>query len=91
MQRHGIDVSANHKDCGLMMYHMTDQDVHAGASGCGCAGSALCGYFLPKLKAGEIKNMLFAATGALLSPTTTQQGESIPCISHLVWLSSEDN
>lgn len=91
MQRHGIDVSSNHKDCGLMMYHMTDQDVHAGASGCGCAGSALCGYFLPKLKAGDIKNMLFAATGALLSPTTTQQGESIPCISHLVWLSSEDN
>lgn len=89
MESHGVDISPNHKDCGLMMYHMEKQDVHSGASGCGCAGSTLCGYFLPKLRAGEIKNILFAATGALLSPTVNQQGESIPSISHLVWLSSE--
>lgn len=89
MERENIDVSANHKDCGMMMYHFDTQDVHSGASGCGCAGSTLCGYFLPKLRAGEIKNMLFAATGALLSPTINQQGESIPSISHLVWLSHE--
>lgn len=87
MQREGVDVSQNHKDCGLMMYHAHEQDVHSGASGCGCAGSTLCGYFLPKLRAGEIKNILFAATGALLSPTVNMQGESIPSISHLVWLS----
>ena len=89
MQREGIDISQNHKDCGMMLYHFEKQDVHAGASGCGCAGSTLCGYFLPKLRAGEIKNMLFAATGALMSPTVNQQGESIPSISHLVWLSHE--
>ena len=89
MQREGIDISHNHKDCGLMMYHLQQQDVHSGASGCGCAGSVLCGYFIPRLKSGEIKNILFAATGALMSPTLSQQGESIPSISHLVWLSSE--
>lgn len=89
MQREKIDVSHNHKDCGMMMYHFHQQDVHSGASGCGCAGSTLCGYFLPKLRAGEIKNILFAATGALMSPTVNQQGESIPSISHLVWLSHE--
>lgn len=89
MQREGIDISQNHKDCGLMMYHIDDQDVHSGASGCGCAGSTLCGYFIPKLRSGELKNILFSATGALMSPTVSQQGESIPSISHLVWLSND--
>ena len=89
MQQHGTDVSDRHRDCGLMLYDLEKQDVHSGASGCGCAGSVLCGYFIPRLKSGEIKNILFAATGALMSPTLSQQGESIPSISHLVWLSSE--
>ena len=89
MQRENIDISPNHKDCGLMMYHLQQQDVHSGASGCGCAGSTLCGYFIPKLRSGEFRNILFSATGALMSPTVSQQGESIPSISHLVWLSSE--
>ena len=89
MQRENIDISPNHKDCGLMMYHLQQQDVHSGASGCGCAGSTLCGYFIPKLRSGEFRNILFSATGPLMSPTVSQQGESIPSISHLVWLSSE--
>lgn len=85
----GCDIAAKHKDCGLMMYHLDRQDVHAGASGCGCAAGTLCGYFIPKLRSGEVKNILFAATGALMSPTVSQQGESIPSVSHLVWLSHE--
>lgn len=89
MKNDGRDICSNHKDCGMMLYDFDSQDVHAGGSGCGCAGSVLCGYFLPKLKTGEIKNILFAATGALMSPTVNQQGESIPSISHLVWLSHE--
>lgn len=88
-EREGISIRDNHKDCGMMLYDFEEQDIHAGGSGCGCAGSVLCGYFLPKLRAGEIKNILFAATGALMSPTVNQQGESIPSISHLVWLSHE--
>lgn len=87
--RDNIDISKNHLDCGMMIYSFENQDVHAGGSGCGCAASMLCGYFLPKLKSGEIKNILFIATGALMSPTINQQGESIPSIAHLVWISNE--
>ena len=88
LEKDNIDIRENHKDCGLMMYDFDEQDVHAGGSGCGCSGSILCGYFLDKIKTGEIKNILFCATGALLSPTSTLQGESIPGISHGVWISN---
>ncbi len=85
----GIDISKCHRDCGVMMFDTEAQDVHAGGSGCGCSASVLCGYFLPKIKTGEIKNILFCATGALMSPTASQQGESIPSISHAVYISAE--
>lgn len=80
----GVDISAQHHDCGAMMFDEHSQDTHAGGSGCGCAASLLCGHFLPLLERGEIRRILFAATGALLSPMTTQQGESVPGISHLL-------
>ena len=80
----GIDIASRYKDCGTMIYNTSEQDVHAGGSGCGCSASVLCGYFLDKIKCGEYKNILFCATGALMSPTLTQQGESIPGISHAV-------
>lgn len=89
--RDDIDITKNHKDCGLMLYDLIDQDVHAGGSGCGCSASVLCGYFLPKLKGGVINNILFLSTGALMSPTVNQQGESIPSIAHAVWISSKKN
>jgi len=84
----GIDISSCHRDCGIMMFDES-QDVHAGGSGCGCSASVLCGFFLPKLRTGELKNILFCATGALMSTTASQQGESIPSISHAVYISSE--
>ncbi|MBQ8107984.1 MAG: stage V sporulation protein AD [Ruminococcus sp.] len=87
--RDGIDLRKKHLDCGLMIYDPDTQDVHAGGSGCGCAASMLCGNFIPKLRRGELKNILFAATGALLSPTVNQQGQPIPSIAHLVWLSHD--
>lgn len=87
MLNEGLDIEDRHLDCGCMIYS-EDQDVHAGGSGCGCAASMLCGHFLPELKSGKIKNILFAATGALLSTTSSQQGKSIPGISHLAWLSN---
>lgn len=83
-----IDISKVHKDCGVMIFDPVEQDTRAGGSGCGCSASVLCGYFLPKLASGEIKNILFAATGALMSPTAIQQGESIPSISHLIHISN---
>lgn len=84
----GIDISANHKDCGAMMFDPNSQDTHAGGSGCGCSASILCGHFLKELRKGAVKNILFAATGALMSPTACQQGESIPSISHLIHISA---
>ena len=79
----GIDISKNYEDCGMMIFEGT-QDVHAGASGCGCSASVLCSYILKNIQDKVFKNIVFAATGALLSPTSVLQGESIPCICHLV-------
>lgn len=70
-------------DCGLMIYDPLD-DVHAGASGCGCSASVLSAHILPKVRSGEWKRVLFMATGALMSTTSSQQGESIPGIAHAV-------
>ncbi len=86
LKRQGIDLSQNHDDCGLMLYD-EEQDVHAGGSGCGCSASVLCGHVLPRIASGVYKDVLFVATGALMSPTSVQQGESIPGIAHLVHLS----
>lgn len=84
LENQGIMINDRHRDCGAMIFDAEKQDTHAGGSGCGCSASVLCGYFLPKLKSGEIKRILFAATGALMSPMACQQGETIPSISHLV-------
>lgn len=88
-EEYDIDISNVHKDCGKMIFNADEQDVHAGGSGCGCSASVLCGYFLPKLQSGEINNILFIATGALMSTTASQQGESIPSIAHLVHISNK--
>ena len=89
MEKEGVDITRQHRDCGAMIFDPEQQDTHAGGSGCGCSASVLCGHFLPRLRTGEIRNILFAATGALMSPTSSQQGESIPGISHLIHLSAE--
>lgn len=86
--KQGMDILPVHKDCGVLMFDNEKQDTHAGGSGCGCSASILCGYFLPLLQRGAIRRMLYAATGALMSPTASQQGESIPGISHLVELTA---
>ena len=85
-QKDGYDLANRYFDCGLLIYDRAKQDVHAGGSGCGCAASVLCGHILPNLKSGIWKRVLFSATGALLSATTTQQGLSIPGICHAVSL-----
>lgn len=86
-EKENTDLRSVHSDCGLMLYSFEEQDVHAGGSGCGCCASVLCGYILPKIQRSELHNVLFAATGALMSPTLNQQGETIPSISHAVWIS----
>lgn len=86
LRQDGINLSHNYHDCGEMIFDRETQDVHAGGSGCGCVASVLCGYILPRLESGEWRRVLVTATGALLSPTTVLQGESIPCIAHAVEL-----
>ncbi|MCM1333685.1 MAG: stage V sporulation protein AD [Bacteroides sp.] len=87
--RDGVNLEATHNDCGLMLFDRQKQDVHAGGSGCGCSASVLCGHILERIKKGELKNVLFTATGALMSTTLVQQGESIPGIAHAVHISAE--
>jgi stage V sporulation protein AD len=82
-QQQGFDLSKNYNDCGVLVFR-EDQDVHAGASGCGCSAIVLNGYLYDLLTKGTLKRILFAATGALHSPVSYQQKESIPCICHAV-------
>ncbi len=89
LERQGIDLRKKHTDCGLLIYDRDKQDVHAGGSGCGCCASMLSGYFVKELQEGKLGNILFCATGALMSPTSIQQGESIPGIAHAVHLSGK--
>ena len=87
--RDGIDMRHNYNDCGLMLYDRKRQDMHAGGSGCGCCAAVLNGYLLRQLRQKALNRILFAPTGALLSPTSTFQGESIPAICHAVVFSNE--
>lgn len=88
LETEGVRISDRHEDCGLLLYDRQKQDVHAGASGCGCSASVLCGSILSAMGRGEYREVLFMATGALMSPTMVQQGESIPGVAHLVHLSA---
>ena len=83
-RKDGIELEGRYFDCGMLMFDREKQDVHAGGSGCGCAAATLCGYVLPRLQSGVWNRVLFAATGALMSPTSSQQGQSIPGICHAV-------
>lgn len=84
-QRDGVTLGDRYQDCGTLLYDKT-QDVHAGASGCGCSAAVLCCKLLPELARGERKCILFCGTGALMSPVSANQGESIPGICHLLRL-----
>ena len=84
-----IDISSVHNDCGIMIYDADAQDVHSGGSGCGCSATVLCSYIIDKLRKKELNRVFFVGTGALLSPTSSLQGESIPGIAHGVLLTSD--
>ena len=86
----GVEIEGVHHDCGLMIFNRNKQDVHAGGSGCGCGASVLCSKILGDMTKGSLKNVLFVATGALMSPTSNQQGESIPSVAHLVYLKTQE-
>lgn len=83
-QQDGFPLGGKLTDCGTLVFDNTTQDVHAGGSGCGCSAITLCGSLLDKLKNNKLKRILFCGTGALLSPTSTQQNLPIPGVCHAV-------
>lgn len=83
-RRDGVSLGGKLTDCGTLVFDNDRQDVHAGGSGCGCSAITLCGYLLGQLNGGKLKKILFCGTGALLSPTSTQQGLPIPGVCHAV-------
>ncbi len=83
-KRNHLPLGGKLTDCGTLVFDNTVQDVHAGGSGCGCSAITLCGYLLNQLNQGKLKRILFCGTGALLSPTSTQQGLPIPGVCHAV-------
>lgn len=86
----GFPITDNLNDCGLMIYDVKKQDIHAGGSGCGASACVLTAYVIPEMMANRLKNVLFMSTGALMSPTSNMQGESIPSIAHLINFVRED-
>ena len=84
----GVQLGPKLVDCGNLVFDISKQDVHAGGSGCGCSAITLCSDLLNRLSSGKLRKILFCGTGALLSPTSTQQGLPIPGICHAVSISS---
>ena len=80
----GFDIREKHRDCGIMIYNLEDTDVQAGGSGCGCSASVLCSYIMKQFEKSALNRILFCATGALMSPTSSEQGLSIPGVAHAV-------
>lgn len=87
-RKDGVSIGGKLTDCGNLIFDPIKQDVHAGGSGCGCSAVTLCSYLLDRLQSGKLKKILFCGTGALLSPTSTQQSLPIPGICHAVCITS---
>lgn len=90
MRDKGYDISAVHMDCGIEIYDAATQDTHAGGSGCGCAAVTLSAYILKQLEEGTWKKVLFMPTGALLSKTSFNEGQTVPGIAHALLLESPE-
>lgn len=88
-KKEGIPLGGKLMDCGCMVFDNTKQDVHSGGSGCGCGAITLCGYLLNEMRTHKWNKILFCGTGALLSPTSTQQGLPIPGVCHAVSIEGE--
>ena len=84
LESRGYNVKNNYNDCGLLIFDDQSQNTHAGGSGCACCATTFSGYVFNQLQAKKLKRVLLCATGALMSPTTAQQNESILGIAHAV-------
>lgn len=90
VREQGYDISGNYSDCGIRIYDRDVQDTHSGGSGCACSAVTFCGYLYGQLKTKQLSKILLLPTGALMSPTSTQQGETIPGICHAVSIENRD-
>ena len=88
LEEKGMDIEGQHMDCGIEIFSPSTQDTHAGGSGCGCSAVTFCGKIMKDLQDKKINNVLFMATGALMNPTSSLQGESIPSIAHALRISN---
>lgn len=84
MESRGYNIRSNYNDCGILIFDKEKQDTHSGGSGCACCATTFCGYVYNQLQAKRLKRVLLIATGALMSPTTAQQKETIPGIAHAI-------
>ena len=89
MKKQGYDISKVYTDCGIKIFDSKKQDTHAGGSGCRCSAVVFNGYIYNEMLNGNLNKVLLISTGALHSPTMTQQGESIPGIAHALTISNE--
>lgn len=89
LRQRGIDISSVYTDCGLEIFDLKKQDVHCGGSGCGCSAVVFSSYIYPKLISREFNKVMLVSTGALLSPTSTLQKQTIPCVAHAVIIENE--
>ena len=82
LKKKGIDISNVYTDCGLKIFNLEEQDVHCGGSWCGCSATVFAGYIYQKLLKKEFNKVMLVSTGAFLSPTSTLQKQTIPCVAH---------
>ena len=80
----GLDIRKKYADCGTLIYDLKKQDKHSGGSGCGCSAVVLASYLIPMLEKGDLSDILLIGTGAMMSPSSIQQGYSIPAVAHLL-------
>lgn len=90
LKRCGLNLGNNYTDCGMLIYDIKKQDIHSGASGCGCMATVFGGYLFKRMKRNELKNVLLIGTGALLNRNSSLQKESIPSIAHLIHITREE-
>lgn len=90
LQKEGINIGGKIADCGTLIFDQMKQDVHSGGSGCGCSAIVLCAYLLRQIQEKKLHKILFCGTGALLSPTSTQQGLPIPGVCHAICIEGDN-
>lgn len=90
MKIEGYNMGENYTDCGILIFDKDKQDTHSGGSGCGCSACVLSAHILPEIENGRYKNVLFVASGAMMSPDSIKQGQSIPAVGHLLLLESNN-